>query len=284
MYSYLWQPIEDLPKNWAELRSEQLQVLINAWKNRVQQLQGASVLEDFKNSLRQEWLSEVDMLEYLYSNDRGTTQIILEEGIELSIPTASSEARLAELSVPSNIQGLFSFVTQQRNLSAFYIRELHQVLTRNQKSTFAQNSLSEIIEVPLEHGKWKTFVNNPKRPDGTIHEYCPPEQVESEIGRLIAMHNQHLEIGVSPEIEAAWLHHRFTQIHPFQDGNGRVARTLASLIFIRQGLFPVVITRNERQEYINASEVADTGNLTSLVNLFSRLQEKILIKGLSLRA
>jgi len=22
-----------------------------------------------------------------------------------------------------------------------------------------------------------------------------------------------------PEIEAAWLHHRFTQIHPFQDGN-----------------------------------------------------------------
>lgn len=284
MYSYLWQPIEDLPKNWADLRSEQLQVLINAWKQRVQQLQGASVLEDFKNSLRQEWLSEVDMLEYLYSNDRGTTQIILEEGIELSIPTASSEARLAELSVPSNIQGLFSFVTLQRNLSAFYIRELHQVLTRNQISTFAQNSLSEIIEVPLEHGKWKTFINNPKRPDGTIHEYCPPEQVESEIGRLIEMHNQHLEIGVSPEIEAAWLHHRFTQIHPFQDGNGRVARTLASLIFIRQGLFPVVITRNERQEYINASEVADTGNLTSLVNILSRLQEKILIKGLSLRA
>ncbi|MEO0686031.1 MAG: hypothetical protein AAFY76_13575, partial [Cyanobacteria bacterium J06649_11] len=92
MYSYLWQPIEDLPKNWADLRSEQLQVLINAWKQRVQQLQGTSILEDFKNSLRQEWLSKVDMLEYLYSNDRGTTQIILSEGIELSIPTASSEA------------------------------------------------------------------------------------------------------------------------------------------------------------------------------------------------
>ena len=33
------------------------------------------------------------------------------------------------------------------------------------------------------------------------------------------------------EIEATWLHHRFTQIHPFQDGNGRVARALASLVF-----------------------------------------------------
>lgn len=111
MYSYLWQPIEDLPKNWADLSSSQLQVLINAWINRVQQLQGSGVLEDFKNNLRREWLSEVDLLEYLYSNDRGITQIILEEGIELSIPTASSEARLAELSVPSNIEGLFSFVT-----------------------------------------------------------------------------------------------------------------------------------------------------------------------------
>lgn len=74
----------------------------------------------------------------------------------------------------------------------------------------------------------------------------------------------------------AWLHHRFTQIHPFQDGNGRVARTLASLIFIRQGLFPIVITRNDRQEYINASEAADSGDLTRLINLFSRLQEKII--------
>jgi Fic family protein len=80
------------------------------------------------------------------------------------------------------------------------------------------------------------------------------------------------------------LHHRFTQTHPFQDGNGRVARTLASLIFIRQGLFPIVITRNDRQEYINASEAADKGELTGLVNLFSRLQEKILIKGLGLRS
>lgn len=91
------------------------------------------------------------------------------------------------------------------------------------------------------------------RPDGIVHEYCPPEQVVSEMERLVEMHNQHLEI-VAPEVEAAWLHHRFTQTHPFQDGNGRVARTLASLIFIRQGLFPIVITRSDRQEYINASE------------------------------
>ncbi|MEC4812598.1 MAG: Fic family protein [Scytonema sp. PMC 1069.18] len=79
------------------------------------------------------------------------------------------------------------------------------------------------------------------------------------------------------------LDYRFTQIHPFQDGNGRVARTLASLIFIRQGLFPIVITQRDRQEYISAAEAADKGDLTRLIKLFSRLQETILIKGLGLR-
>lgn len=54
------------------------------------------------------------------------------------------------------------------------------------------------------------------------------------------------EMEVSPEVEAAWLHHRFTQIHPFQDGNGRIARLLASLVFIKAGWFPLVVTRDDR--------------------------------------
>lgn len=218
------------------------------------------------------------------SKDRGTTQIFIEQGIEFSLPTASSKARLAELSVPANIEGLFSFVTIKSSLSAYYIRQLHQVLIRNQATTWAQDYLGNIVEVPLMHGQWKARSNNPQRPDGSIHKYCPPEQVVSEIERLVEMHNEHLKMGIPPEIDAAWLHNRFTQIHPFQDGNGRVARTLASLIFLREGLFPVVIKQHDRNEYITASEAADTGNLSPLVKLFSRLQERILIKGLGLPA
>ena len=49
------------------------------------------------------------------------------------------------------------------------------------------------------------------------------------------MYTEHQGCGVPLEVEAAWLHHRFTQIHPFEDGNGRVARALASLVFIPDG-------------------------------------------------
>ena len=77
--------------------------------------------------------------------------------------------------------------------------------------------------------------------------------------RLLAMHREHGQRGVAPEVEAAWLHHRFTQIHPFQDGNGRVARALATLVMIRAGWFPLVVTDAGRADYIEALEIADGG-------------------------
>lgn len=80
---------------------------------------------------------------------------------------------------------------------------------------------------------------------------------------------------VPPEVEAAWLHQRFAQIHPFQDGNGRVARALASLVFLRAGWFPLVVHRDDRGEYIDCLEQADSGDLSALVNLLGRIQDRI---------
>jgi hypothetical protein len=90
--------------------------------------------------------------------------------------------------------------------------------------------------------------------------------------RLVAMHLEHSQTGVAVEVEAAWFHHRFTQIHPFQDGNGRVARGLASLILIQAGLFPLVVTRDDKVEYLDALEAADSGDIGPLVRLIARLQ------------
>jgi hypothetical protein len=90
--------------------------------------------------------------------------------------------------------------------------------------------------------------------------------------RLVALHAEHLAGDVPAEIEAAWLHHRFSIIHPFQDGNGRVARAIASLVFIQRGLFPLVVTRDDKVAYLEALEAGDDGNLKPLVDLFSKLQ------------
>lgn len=155
-------------------------------------------------------------------------------------------------------------------------------MTRAQATATGRDQFGHEVEVPLLHGEWKLLPNNPTRADGSIHEYCPPEQVPPEMEHLIDLHTEHLARGVPPEVEAAWLHHRFAQVHPFQDGNGRIARALASLVFIRSGWFPLVVTRHDRERYIDALEAADGSDLDPLVSLFAALQRKSFVNALGI--
>src|SRR5262249_27520055 len=169
----------------------------------------------------------------------------------------------------STIDSLFEFVKGERRLSVSYIKELHALLTRNQEYVTGIDSLGRKAERQLLKGAFKKLPNNPLRANGFVHEYCPPEHVDSEMDHLIELHHAH--VNQAPEVEAAWLHHRFTQIHPFEDGNGRVARSLATLVFLRAGWFPLVIRdiAKERAHYIDALEGADEGDISGMVQLFS---------------
>lgn len=87
-----------------------------------------------------------------------------------------------------------------------------------------------------------------------------------------------------PVIVASWLHHRFTQIHPYQDGNGRVARALTTMVLLRAGILPIVIGRDMRVEYIAALESADLGNLVPLGLIFARLERALILQALGVDA
>ncbi len=102
--------------------------------------------------------------------------------------------------------------------------------------------------------------------------------------RLIEFYIQHDHLKIPPHIEGAWAHHAFTQIHPFQDGNGRVARAIASLVFIKRGFFPLVVNRDDREKYIAALESADRGNLSDLACLFAQIQKRSLTSAIGTAA
>ena len=117
---------------------------------------------------------------------------------------------------------------------------------------------------------------------GAIHEYCPPVHVDSEVENLLRWLSEYR--GEDPIIVAAWFHHRFTQIHPYQDGNGRVARALTTLILLRADLLPLVLDRDLRVEYINALELADQNRLSALAEIFARLERNAILQALSVDA
>lgn len=172
------------------------------------------------------------------------------------------------------------YVGRKKVLTLVYIRQMHEVFTRHQDTTEGVLEDGSYVQVPLLKGQWKKWVNNPEQKDKTIHEYCPPEQVQIEMERLISLHKKHNKLNVRPEVEAAFLHHRFTQIHPFQDGNGRIARALASLIFIQSNGFPFVVGQDERKDYIDSLEAADNGEIVLLQKFMTEKQKDFLYKAI----
>ncbi|MDQ2806397.1 MAG: Fic family protein [Chloroflexota bacterium] len=283
-----WEPITDLPDDWRSMVSTEVESLAHAWDDNYQQLKDTPMLLTFNERLRREWSIETGVIERLYTIDRGTTQLLIEQGIDSAYITHGATDRPVNEVLQlirdqrEALDGLFAFVSNKSPLSLHYIRSLHQVLLRHQNYTEALNQFGSIMLVSIAKGEWKKQPNNPQRLDGSMHEYAPPEQTASEMDQLIMLHNQHRVQHVSPQVESAWLHHRFTQIHPFQDGNGRVARCLATIVLLREGRFPLVINRDQRIEYIAALEEADAGDLTRLVRLFDHIEKQAYLHALDL--
>ena len=66
---------------------------------------------------------------------------------------------------------------------------------------------------------------------------------------------------------AAAAHTWFVHIHPFIDGNGRVARLLMNLVLMRFGVPIAIITREDRMRYYDALEQAQCSEISALVAL-----------------
>jgi len=284
---YKWKEISDLPSDLEPLRDRELESLSQVWADQKNAIEGEARIVAFNQELAREWAIETGIIEGVYTLDRGITETLIERGIDSSYISHDSTNRDPELVAriiqghQAALEGLFAFVRGERELGTSYIRELHAALLQHQDTVVVFDQFGKAFETPLEKGAYKKHPNNPRREDGAIHEYSPPEHVTSEMDRLIELHRQHRSRWVAAHIEAAWLHHAFTQIHPFQDGNGRVARALASLVFIRAGRFPLVVTRDDRTSYIERLELADAGDLSPLVDLFAQLQKRALKKGIA---
>jgi len=285
--SHRWNPLSDLGDGDLRAASSEMPALLATWEKERSSLDPRQVSE-FQDRLRREWAIETGVIERVYTLDVGVTKTLIERGIHASLipPEATDQSPEFVAGIIGDqeaaVEILFTVVSDNRPVTTGFIKELHALMTRRQAYVDGIDQFGHLTRVQLRHGEYKEWPNNPSRPDGSIHEYCPPEQVSSEMDRLIALHHEHLESAVAIDLEAAWLHHRFTQIHPFQDGNGRIARALASLVLIQGGWFPLVVSRDDRTRYIDALEKADRGELKDLVNLVDVVERRSFVRALSI--
>ena len=78
-------------------------------------------------------------------------------------------------------------------------------------------------------------------------------------------------LSAHPILQAAYAHYAFVVVHPFTDGNGRVARALASVYTVRAASLPLLILADQRPVYLDSLEAADAGNFQRFVGfIFGR--------------
>ncbi|MBF6352973.1 Fic family protein [Nocardia higoensis] len=159
-------------------------------------------------------------------------------------------------------------VNEGRPITSTLICELHAIACRSQRdidATVLVRGREQIVKKPLALGKFKQTENYVLMRSGEVHRYCPPEQVQAEISTLCDQLNSPEFLAAPAVLQAAYAHFCLAQIHPFDDGNGRVCRVLASLFLLRAYRVPLVVYADRRHLYLQGLESVQNGDFRPLV-------------------
>ena len=275
-----WQPLTGMPVDAHEWLASDYEALATEWGELKAKLDGdgraAAFVADRLRKRDRDFAIETGAIERLYHLRRGVTQHLIAEGLHTAVAAHTAER------VPTRtFRGLLE--DQEAALTMVYrdtavdaaispamLKRWHALLVRHQDTVTGITADGVLGQVPfVENGTWKTEPNNPSIPGKGVFEYCPPERDAEEVGRLCALYRGIRAARYPVHAEAAWLHHWFVRTHPFQDGNGRVSRLLMASCYMRRGLVPPLLRAEGREDYFDALQQADAGDLRTFARFIA---------------
>lgn len=228
---------------------DSLQEEINAFRPIEETLQ-----QTLQEKLRIEWTYNSNAIEG-NTLTLGETAFYLMEGL-------TSEGRplkdyLEARNHAEAIDGLHDIIEKKRDLTEGLIKEFHAVLLRGAEFTGALGNDGRRVKKPVSPGQYKIRSNHVLTLSGKIHTYVDPLHVRDEMEKLFHWYH-HKSQALHTVERSAIFHYRFVRIHPFDDGNGRMARILMNLILMKEGFPPCIIQTRHRKRYLESLEAVDT--------------------------
>lgn len=267
-----WRPLTGMPPDAHEWLAPDYEALADEWTELKARLRddarAAAFVADRLRRRQRDFAIETGAIERLYHLRRGVTQHLIAEGLHTAIAAhtvegvATTTFRGLLEDQEAALDMVFRDTGADTAVTPTMLKRWHALLVRHQETVTGLTRDGVLAEVPfVEKGVWKTRPNNPSIPGKGVFEYCPPERVAEEIDRLCSLYRVIREERFPVHAEAAWLHHRFVRTHPFQDGNGRVSRLLMASCYMRRGLVSPLIRAEAREDYFDALQRADAGDL-----------------------
>lgn len=176
----------------------------------------------------------------------GETAFVLEEGLTISGKPLKDHQEV--VGHARAIDLVYEFVGGGSQLTEKNLFDLHKAVLTEQA-----------MDVYKPVGAWKVEPNSTVIVSGNnqiIFEYAPPKDVPALMHRWLNFFQdvcQEKSVSRDEALTAySEIHISFVRIHPFWDGNGRIARLIANIPVIRSGYSPIILPKERRREYIDA--------------------------------
>jgi Fic family protein len=176
----------------------------------------------------------------------GETEFVLEEGLTVAGKPLKDHQEV--VGHARAIDLIYECLQQGKEFSEADLFALHRAV-----------QTEVIVDVYQPVGAWKKEPNSTAGVIGdkqVIFEYAPPADVPGLMADWFRLYSGLCRSVTPGEREQALtayvhLHVAFVRVHPFFDGNGRLARLVSNLPVLMAGLPPIIIPRESRKAYID---------------------------------
>ncbi|MCG5440635.1 Fic family protein [Micromonospora foliorum] len=266
--SHHYRPFPEFSK-WQ--RAEDLEVAYEKYAELLKERRRAANPEALKRAVKTATrIAAVDTgaIEGIYQVDRGFTRTVAVEAAawEAAVEAHGPGVRNTIEDALNAYELILDLATKHVPVTEAFIRSIHSTICESQETYTVHTPQGPQVQ-SLPKGEYKRFPNNPTSlTTGRVHHYAPVMEAATEMQRLVAELSS-VEFGEAhPILQAAYAHYAFVCVHPFADGNGRVARALASVYLYRRPGVPLVIFADQKDVYIDALESADDGDPSPFID------------------
>jgi Fic family protein len=184
------------------------------------------------------------------------TKLVIEEGI--TINGKSIPETLEAKNHPEAIKYIENLVTGRSKIDEETVLHTHKLIMSNIAEDAGHYRITQV------------------KITGASFMPPPSLKVRPRINELLKWLKENPDEYTPIEL-AAVFHHRFVQIHPFTEGNGRTARLLMNAILMKKGYpFITIMPKRDRPKYLKALLEADLGSASAFVNFVARCVERAL--------
>jgi antitoxin component HigA of HigAB toxin-antitoxin module len=192
-------------------------------------------------------------LKYIYNTDRIEGNPLSMQDVKTILTTGgilAEKDKKAVLETINSRTALDNIFDTTNELTIDFIKKLH---------------IATQFGIDAEAGQYKKKENCITDNQNTLIDTTTPAQfVEQRMNLLIKWYNDNKN-KLNPLVLASIVHNQFVFIHPFNDGNGRVARLLFNFILIKYSFFPIIFHNDDKQKYYSYLRYTKSGDIKQFI-------------------